>query len=509
MWRGTVSDQPTPDPLEANAYAITFRLLGDRPAASAASRISAERVRARRVATDPRLLADLAAEAVRNSVGVIAEGRRAQPATSGSLADVAPGSDDEALRAALRRRLASSPDPQRSAAALHHLAGYPIEQVAGFLGVGVEEAARDAAVLAPPPGVSYRTLGDPLVRGTGAATTPRVRHRRRRLVRWTTVVPAVVVVALVVAAGRSVGERPTLGPAQPGRASVQVGPDVAATASAGCSAGASDDGTGVVGGSVLSRGTARPYRLAVPEPTTGHGPGEPHGLVVALTGYGQTAEEFQAQTDLEARALEAGYLVATIEPAEPELELNVAQDSRRPDDTLFTLAVVDDVVARRCVDLNRVHAVGFGPGGQMAGALACIRPQVFASASSVSGAFLPEPCTLDPPVSLLVVWNADDDVLPVTGGYGPGLAGLTDPAAAVSRPPAPAAADVLTRWGDLIDAGPASEQTDPSGTVTTERLGGTGGTGAELVVSTTGGHGWGPTTADTVMTFVREHARST
>ncbi len=508
MWRGTVSDQPTPDPLEANAYAITFRLLGDRPAASAASRISAERVRARRDAADPRLLSDLAAEAVRNSVGVIAEGRRARPGTSGSLADVSPGSDDETLRAALRRRLASCPDPQRSAAALHHLAGYPIEQVAGFLGVAVDEATRDAAVLAPPPGVSYRALGDPLVGGAGAAA-PRARRRRRRLVRWTTVVPAVVVVAVVVAVGRSVGERPTLGPAQPGRAGVQVGPDVREKASAGCSPGASDDGTGVVGGSVLSRGTARPYRLAVPEPATGDGTGGPQGLVVALTGYGQTADEFQARTDLEARALEAGYLVATIEPAEPELELNVAQDSRRPDDTLFTLAVVDDVVARRCVDLNRVHAVGFGPGGQMAGALACIRPEVFASASSVSGAFLPEPCTLDPPVSLLVVWNADDDVLPVTGGYGPGLAALTDPAASVSRPPAPAATDVLTRWGDLIDAGPASRRTDPTGTVTTERLGGTGGAGAELVVSSTGGHGWGPTTADTVMTFVREHARST
>jgi len=505
-----VPTEPPTDALEANAYAIASRLLGDRPASRAATTIAIENLRTRGALTGDRWLADLAVETVHQSVGVVAQGRhRSGPPDDGSPVDV-----EEGLRTALRRRLASASDDERAASALHHLAGYDIDFVASAMGRSAAEVSMLAGALAPPPGVSYRLLGDPELVGQASP----VRHRRgdwRPALRGTTVVATMAVLALVVAASMAVGARPTLGPAEPGRAIVQIGPDVVPRGSTGCRGFQPAFGTSRA--TVSTNGTSRTYRLTVPAPsspptgperTTDDRTRMPRGLLVALPGYGQTAEIFRASSGLESLAARNGYLVATIDPVEPDLELNVAQDSRRADDTLHTLAVVDDVLTQYCVDVRRVHAVGFGPGGQLAGALACIRPEVFATASSVSGALLPEPCRLEPPVSLLEVWNADDDVLPIGGGYGPGMARVVPPGA-VARPQAAPAADVFARWGDLVDALPSTSTTEADGAIVVDRTGGRSGAAVRSVTYLSGGHAWPARATDRILEFVRDHARAT
>jgi poly(3-hydroxybutyrate) depolymerase len=505
-----VADDPAPEALQANAYAIAFRLLGDRPAARAASTIAVEQVRAQGGLADPRWPARLAVATVHQSVGILADGRRPGASDHGGPVDV-----EEGLRASIRRRLATATDDEQAAAGLHHLAGYDLHHVAVAMGRSPDDVAALAAVLAPPPGVSYRLLGDPEVLGAGSGVGTAVRTPRRRwrpALRGTTMALVAGVLALVVAATIAVGARPSLGPTEPGRAEVRFGPDVRSAPSVGCRG--ADPPAGTTRPAVTADGTTRSYRLDVPpasaqptDPAPG-GPPTPRGLLVVLPGYGQSADDFQAGSGLAGQALSEGYLVATVDPVAPDRELNVAQDSLRPDDTLFTLDMVDDVLATHCVDTHRVHAVGFGPGGQLAGALACIRPEVFATATSMSGALLPEPCRLEPPVAYLQGWAADDDVLPPAGGYGPGMARVTA-AATRARPPAAPATEILTRWGDLLGTGAPTTASVGDGTLAVVRTGGTGGSSVRSVTFPTGGHAWPAGGSALVLAFVRDHARST
>ena len=507
-----MSTEPPSEALEANAYAISYRLLGDRPAARAAALVAVERVRARGELTGPRWLADLAAETVTQSVGPITHARRAP---SGPSAEPVDG--EEGLRVALRRRLESTSRDEQTAAALHHLAGYPIDDVAAAMGRSPDDVARLTGALARPPGVSYRLLGDPELLGPAPPRPSRRLHGWRPALHWTTVVVTVAVVALVVAAGMSVGARPTLGPVEPGRSAVRIGPSVPVQRSQGCSVPAQPFGT--FRGTVRDNAVTRSYRLAVPAPSAPRtGPPDaagnqaearpPRGLIVALPDYGQSAEQFAAASDLERMALARGYLVATVDPIAPRRELNVTQDPARPDDTLHTLAVVEDVLSRACIDRRRVNLVGAGPGAQLAGALACIRPDRFATASSVGGGFLPRPCRLDPPVSYLQVWNADDDVLAVAGGYGPGLARVAEPSGG-SRPPADPAAVVFDNWANLLGTGAPATATEPNGSVSIDRTGGVGGSAARSVTNLSGGATWPSGASAQILDFARAHARAT
>ena len=496
--------EPPTDALQANAYAISYRLLGDRPAARAAAGVAVVRARADGVLAGERWLPGLAVEVVRQSVSIAGQGRRGEVA-------------DESLRAALRRRLASARPDEQAAASLHHLAGYPIADVAAAMGRPVDEVTRLAGALAPPPGVSYRGLGDAeLIGATGGPD--RRRGFRRPAVHWTTIAVVVVAAALVVAVGRSVGTRPTLGRVSPPASGVHVGADVAALASKGCGRGAA---AGTFQGTVAADGAERTYRLAVPPSTapptgppggTGDGPsggsGEvPRGLLVALPGYGQTADELLAVSGLEQQGTAQGFVVATVQPQPPATELSAV--SSRPDDVGHVRTVIDDVVGRECIDLHRIHLVGFGPGGQVAGAAACAEPGVVASAALVDGALVPSDCRLDPPVSLLELWNAGDDVLPPAGGYGPALAQVVGTSPTRVRPTAEPAEALLDRWGDLIGAGPRAVADDADGTTTIQRSDTPSGASVQLVTLPGGGHDWPAGATARVLAFVRDHARST
>lgn len=214
---------PTPEvatAMRANAYAVTYRLLGSADAAGAAAD-EAVRVTASEssdLLADPahRWLAPLAAHAVEASARTAAESQPdggdgaplPRPAQQGAVAQAS-------LREALRRRLANATDRERAAGALVHLAAYDPTDVARILDCSTEEAVALAGVIAPPPSVDYRSLGDPdLVGPREAVRRGRSRRgaRRPRVPHWSTILAAIVVVVMVIAATQCTGPRPTLGP---------------------------------------------------------------------------------------------------------------------------------------------------------------------------------------------------------------------------------------------------------------------------------------------------------
>jgi len=194
-----VQTRPDDQTLEANAYAVAYRLLGDRPAARAVSGIATQRLRQLGDPVPTDWLARLTEYTIEQSVGPAAAGVERHP------------EDPHAgLRAALTRRLERATPQERVAGSLVHLSGYSPEFVGTLLGVSAEQARQLAGVLAPPPGVAYRDLGDPEL--TGQAVTPSVQRRRRRRRRphWTTIVAILLIVAALLYATQVTGPRPTL-----------------------------------------------------------------------------------------------------------------------------------------------------------------------------------------------------------------------------------------------------------------------------------------------------------
>ena len=196
--------------LEANAYAISFRLLGDRGAAAAVAGIAAERLRQNRQTDRPDWLCHLALYTLEQTVD------------PGALGVGGGDTDPHAsIRAALRRRLARATPRERIAGSLVHLAGYPARFVGELMGCSESEALEQARILAPPPGVAYRELGDPHLTHAQGSNGLGARPRRRRRPSWATVAVIVAIVAAVIAATQVTGPRPTLAPAEEGSMAVE------------------------------------------------------------------------------------------------------------------------------------------------------------------------------------------------------------------------------------------------------------------------------------------------
>ena len=187
--------------------------------------------------------------------------------------------------------------------------------------------------------------------------------------------------------------------------------------------------------------------------------------------------------------------------------MNTAGDPGLPNDLDGVSAMLDDVTAKVCVDPSQVHLVGFGPGAQLAGQLGCRRPADVSSVVAVSGGAPPDDCNLAPPVSSLLLWAADDDVLPVAGGYGPSIAVVAPAGADAPRPTAEAAESLASRWASSIGSTESSRSAEGDGTTVADFTGGRDGAEVRLVISPTGGHAWSAGATDSILEFVGAHAR--
>ena len=193
--------------LHANSYAVSYRLLGDSELAEAVSAVAVNRVRHLPEERSAQWLEQLTLFTVQQALQPSALAKDAGTATVISSAS-APKSDANAsLREALRRRLARATPEEQVAGALLQLCAYPAEFVAGLMGISADEVVALAGIIAPPPGVSYRDLGDPALTGS---TRPAAPSRYRRKPHWTTLIAVLLVVLAVLYATQVTGPRPTL-----------------------------------------------------------------------------------------------------------------------------------------------------------------------------------------------------------------------------------------------------------------------------------------------------------
>jgi poly(hydroxyalkanoate) depolymerase family esterase len=160
---------------------------------------------------------------------------------------------------------------------------------------------------------------------------------------------------------------------------------------------ASPDAETVVDGALPQAGSAafldrsfqgRDYKLYVPASYT---VGAPAPLVVMLHGCTQTMDDFAAGTQMNAKAEEAGFLVAyPDEPtsANPDRCFDwflPADQVRGAGEPALLAGIAGDVAAAFTVDARRVFVAGISAGAAMAVVLGATYPDVFAAVAVHSG----------------------------------------------------------------------------------------------------------------------------
>jgi len=84
----------------------------------------------------------------------------------------------------------------------------------------------------------------------------------------------------------------------------------------------------------------------------------------------------------------------------------------------YLIDLVASIQSRYNVDSSHIHFIGHSNGGFMCHALACARPDVIASATSIAGAVWNDPaqCAAEQPVHMLQVHGTSDDTVLYSGG---------------------------------------------------------------------------------------------
>ncbi|QTC91377.1 alpha/beta hydrolase family esterase [Brevundimonas goettingensis] len=166
----------------------------------------------------------------------------------------------------------------------------------------------------------------------------------------------------------------------------------------------------------------------------------PLPLVILLHGSTMTGAQMLSATTLEATAEAKGFIVAAPDagiPAGPGFVWNIpgvptvtgkVPGPEDADDVAYLGAVIDDLVARQCIDRARVYVTGLSGGGRMASWLGCVTPERFAAIAPVVGlragnpdpddASRPDPktCTPSLPVPVMAFAGDADRTNPIQGG---------------------------------------------------------------------------------------------
>ena len=161
----------------------------------------------------------------------------------------------------------------------------------------------------------------------------------------------------------------------------------------------------------------REFRIHVPERAT-LGPVAP--LILAFSGSGQTAEQLESETGLDAAADAAGVIVVYPEPVLGAWDPN---DDFVPvlgiNDMLFIRTMLDRLKSEYVVDADRIIAVGLSNGAVFSQRLGCELAEQVAGFVAVAGT-LPRPmrdaCHPERPVDALYIIGSNDPYFPVGGG---------------------------------------------------------------------------------------------
>jgi polyhydroxybutyrate depolymerase len=217
---------------------------------------------------------------------------------------------------------------------------------------------------------------------------------------------------------------------------------------------------------VLTLPTGRRALLAVPE-----GDGR-RAAVVALAGYGQTAEQLASQTRLLARGVAAGVVVVIVEGAGPKRSWNFTGATGYDD--LGLLGRVRLLLSTdECVDRDRVVLTGLSDGGDMAAVAGCALPRMFRAVVTVAASTRPRSGCL--PVRILAIHGDADPLDPYNGG----------PDGRTGYPAIPPAREAIADWARVDGCTTARDRlTSPTVRIRSFAC------GAELVTLEGGGHAW-------------------
>ena len=166
-------------------------------------------------------------------------------------------------------------------------------------------------------------------------------------------------------------------------------------------------------------------------------------LVILLHGSGGTGAKMLSDTTLEATADRNGFIVAAPDAGIPAGDgfvwnipgvptvLGRVPGPGDADDVAYLGAVIDDLVARQCVDPARVYVTGLSGGGRMASWMGCVDPRRFAAIAPVVGLRAgnpdpedpsrpdPETCLPDAPMPVIAFAGDADQTNPTQGGGAP------------------------------------------------------------------------------------------
>lgn len=241
-------------------------------------------------------------------------------------------------------------------------------------------------------------------------------------------------------------------------------------------------------------GTARSYLLTAPEDE------EPTPLVVDIHGLLEGADVHSQQSGLGEYGIEQGF--ATVFPNGIDNAWQVDPGSA---DLAYIDAVVDEVVAGRCIDTSRIYATGLSMGAMMTSLLACERADRYAAFAPVNGLRMPEGCAPARPVPMLAFHGTADPILLFNGGVDTSsfTGGEQGASASIPEPDLdgegyPATAEEWAALQDCTDPVDADEPPVVERTWTCPA-----GASMELDIIVGQGHGWpGSPFADAIQSIV-------
>jgi polyhydroxybutyrate depolymerase len=175
---------------------------------------------------------------------------------------------------------------------------------------------------------------------------------------------------------------------------------------------------------VTHQGLRRTYLLHVPPQATA---GRPLPVMLSFHGGGSNAEVMRAYTRMDRAADRDGYIVAYPNGSSgigtrfltwnagtccgPAAALQV-------DDVGFSLAVLDDVIARATIDRARVYATGLSNGAMMAYRLAAEASDRIAAVAGVAGTMSLQRFAPSRAVSVMHIHSVQDHIARFDGGFG-------------------------------------------------------------------------------------------
>lgn len=163
-------------------------------------------------------------------------------------------------------------------------------------------------------------------------------------------------------------------------------------------------------------GRTRRYNIHVGQSVD---PTRPAPLLLNFHGLNNSPRIQEAFSGMKAVADQEGFVV--VYPQGLGASFNAgsccgSSASSNVDDFGFSLATIDDVAKRVCIDDRRIYATGFSNGGYMSNLLACRAADVFAAIAPVAGAMGVTDCEPARPMPVIGFHGTSDFIVPYRSG---------------------------------------------------------------------------------------------